>query len=81
MFRFKEKNLKMTLRNIFFSSMVVSTQDFFLVTQELFHFTQEILPLLPKKLPTPYSKKLRIEKCGYHYRYIQMYTQMHKWLP
>ena len=24
------------------------------------HFTQEILPLLPKKLPTPYSRNLRV---------------------
>ena len=40
--------------------MVFSTQEFFLLTQELFHFTQEILPLLPKKLQTPYSRNLRV---------------------
>ena len=40
--------------------MVFSTQEFLLFTQELIHFTQEILPLLPKKLQTPYSRNLRI---------------------
>ena len=39
--------------------MVFSTQEFFLFTQELIHFTQEILPLLPKKLRTSYSRNLR----------------------
>ena len=38
----------------------VQYQDFLLVTQELIHFTQEILPLLPKKLRTPYSRNLRV---------------------
>ena len=38
--------------------MVLSTKEFFLFTQELFHFTQEILPLLPKKLRTPYYQEI-----------------------
>ena len=37
-----------------------STQEFFIFTQELIHFTQEMLPILPKKLPTPYSRNLRV---------------------
>ena len=40
--------------------MVFSTQEFFLFTRELIHFTQEILPLLPKKLRTSYSRNLRV---------------------
>ena len=40
--------------------MVFITQEFLLLTQELIHFTQEILPLLPKKLRTPYSRNLRV---------------------
>ena len=40
--------------------MGFSTQEFLLFTQELIHFTQEILPLLPKKLRTPYSRNLRV---------------------
>ena len=45
----------------FFSLEVVfSTQEFFPFTQELLYFTQEILPLLPKKLLTPYSRNLRV---------------------
>ena len=39
--------------------MVFSTQEFLLFTQELILFTQEILPLLPKKLLTPYSRNLK----------------------
>ena len=39
--------------------MVFSTQAFLLFTQELIHFTQQMLPLLPKKLRTPYSRNLR----------------------
>ena len=34
----------------------VQYQEFLLFTQELIQFTQEILPLLPKKLRTPYSR-------------------------
>ena len=44
--------------------MVFSTQEFFLFTQELIHFTQEILPLLPKKLRTPYSRNMRVPNNG-----------------
>ena len=40
--------------------MVFSTQEFFLFTQELIRFTQKILPLLPTKLQTPYSRNLRV---------------------
>ena len=40
--------------------MVFSTQECFLFTQELIHFTQEIIPLLLKKLRTPYSRNLRV---------------------
>ena len=40
--------------------MVFRTKEFFLFTQELIHFAQEILPLLPKKLRTPYSRNLRV---------------------
>ena len=40
--------------------MGFSTKEFLLFTQELIHFTQEILPLLPKKLLTPYSRNLRV---------------------
>ena len=43
----------------FYFKMVFSTQEFLLSTQELIHFTQEILPLLPKKVRTPYSRNLR----------------------
>ena len=38
----------------------VQYQEFLLFTQELIHFTQEIVPLLPKKLRTPYSRNLRV---------------------
>ena len=38
----------------------VQYQELLLFTQELIHFTQEILPLLPKKLRTPYSRNLRV---------------------
>ena len=44
--------------------MVFSTQEFLLLTQKLIHFTQEILPLLPKKLRTPYSRNLRVPNNG-----------------
>ena len=40
--------------------MVFCTQKFFLFTQELVHFIHEILHLLPKKLRTPYSRRLRV---------------------
>ena len=40
--------------------MVFSTQEFLLFTQEFIYFTQEILPLLPKKLRTPYSRNLSV---------------------
>ena len=40
--------------------MVFSTQEYFLFTQELIQFTEEILPLLPKKLRTPYSRNLSV---------------------
>ena len=33
----------------------------------LIHFTQEMLPLLPKKLRTPYSRNLRVSKNGHHW--------------
>ena len=39
---------------------ITSCLELFLFIQELFHFTQEILPLLPKKLRTPYSRNLRV---------------------
>ena len=35
-------------------------REFLLFTKELIHFTQEILPLLRKKLQTPYSRNLRV---------------------
>ena len=38
----------------------VQYQEFLLFAQEFNHFTQEILPLLPKKLRTPYSRSLRV---------------------
>ena len=50
----------------FLAQMVLSTQEFFLFTQELIHFIQEILPLLPKKLQTPYSRNLRVPSNGNH---------------
>ena len=40
--------------------MVWSTEEFFLFTQELIHFTQEILPVLPKKLQTSYSRNFSV---------------------
>ena len=45
--------------------MVFSTQEFLLFTQELINFTQQILPLLPKKLRTPYSRNLSVPTYGY----------------
>ena len=44
----------------------VQYQEFLLFTQELIHFTQEILPLLPKKLRTPYSRNLRVPTNNSH---------------
>ena len=37
-------------------------QECFLFTQELINFTQENLPLLLKKLRTPYSRNLRVPR-------------------
>ena len=55
-----EEQISILHRFFFQFERVFSTQEFFIFTQELFHFTQEILPLLPKKLPTPYSRNLRV---------------------
>ena len=51
--------------------MVFSTQEFLLFTQELINFTQEILPLLPKKLRTPYSRNLRVPNHEEHNMVIE----------
>ena len=56
----KNKSQYYTEKILSLFEMVLSTQEFFRFTQELIHFTQEILPLLPKKLRTPYSRNLRI---------------------
>ena len=53
----------------FYFEMVFNTQEFLLFTQELIHFTQEILPLLPKKLRTPYSRNLRVPNYYYYCYY------------
>ena len=49
--------------------MVFRTQKFFLFSQELIHFAQEILPLLPKKLRTPYLRNLRVPTHEYRATY------------
>ena len=51
------KNKSQYYTDLFF---FVQYQEFLLFTQELFHFTQEIVPILPKKLRTPYSRNLRV---------------------
>ena len=46
--------------NFFLVRDGVQYQEFLLFTQELINFTQEMLPLLPKKLRTPYSRNLMV---------------------